>query len=932
MKTSINITQRFGMLLMLLLCVSPLFTPETQAQDTNCAGLKNPINFNLYISPVSGKWSAKLGTKQAVVSTCFSNASVTWGGTVLTGNAIATATGGSSCYSQLGTDYMNEFVIKGRGTDPLTNNLLTLTPDTSLFHDTTFQRSIRIGNACGGTEANMLCYDFKVKKKNALVFIYFSISLYNALHDAAHNPEFTIKIKKQDASGNWETVSDTMCYIVQSPTSSSNLGVFQNGGTDNIYRPWAKVAINLYKYLYQNIRIEITTGDCAYTAHYGYGYVAGSCQPMELVASGCAAGENDTAATIAAPSGLESYQWYRCKTGITTSEAYNDANIYELMPGRTDSMLAILNDDFVNQTDGDTIPQRTFLCRMMSRMNPAYPIYSNLTVNVGNMKPILAVDSLLECGGRVFIRDRSEVLFTNDDDSNKVDTANTKWIIYNSSSPNDADVLDTIIGPYMDYTFEEGGQHSVVVHTSAYRSSCWNEKTIRIRSLAVPTPKVEISKRIYCIGDTVQIMNMTPNPLLPAQYASYTKYVVHRKAGDTIIKNIGTNVGARRLKFVCDSTATRVEMWTRTDQISVQDTDGNGTLDSTYCFAHLDTIVYAQRYPKLKVLGDTIVCYGNSSEVSVENSNPEACSFAWYRQRNGDNPIGTNQNFSEPNVTTNKMYFVKVETNDAHCATWDSIIISLVEPTLNAPVTRMCTGDRVYLYAGGASKYNWSAMPDDPSLSGQQENDTIRVSPRQNTTYTLIGHGTNDCNADPLTMQIEVFPYPIPTFTLDPGFIDSEKPTVTFSDISPNSVSSLWTFGTGLTSTQRTVSHTFTDISQDSILVALSSSNQLGCKSDTTFWVPIDLFAVWFPNAFTPTLNSNKTFHVFTHNELRYYSLYIYDRRGNLVFHSTDQNKAWDGTYKGKLCDAGAYVYVCNYRRDGTYETSTIQGTVLLLQ
>ncbi len=921
-------------LLMLLLCFSPLPKQKAQAQgaDTNCAGLKNPVNFNLYVSPVMGRYTAKTGTKQAVVSTCFSNTSVTWNSATLTGNSIATATGGSSCENGLGTDYMNEFVIKNRGKDPLTANHLTFTPDTAIFHDTTFQRSIRIGNACGGTEANMLCYDMKVKKQNALVFVYFAISLYNALHEAAYNPEFTIMIKKQDNSGNWVTVSDTMCYIVQSPVSSGNLGVFQNGGLYNIYRPWAKVAINLYKYLYQNVRIEITTSDCAYTAHYGYGYVAGSCQPMELVANGCAAGESDTVATVFAPTGLETYQWYRCKTGITNSEAYNDASVYEIMDGRTSNMLAILNDDFVNQDDSDTIPQRTFLCRMMSRMNPAYPIYSNLTVNVGNRKPTLVVDSVLECNGRVYMKDRSVVQFTNDDDSNRVDTTHTVWTIYSSSSPNPADSLTTIVGPSMEYIFPEGGQHSVVVHSAAYRSDCWNEKTIRIRSLTKPEPKVEFSKSIYCIGDTVQIMNMSTNPLLPAQYAVYTKYIVHRAAGDTTIESTGTNVSARRLRFISDTTSTRVEMWTRTDQVTRRDTNNDGIMDNVYCFSYLDTVVVSQRYPVLTMSGDTIVCYGNNSEVSVSNANNEPCSFTWYRQLGGENPIGTNQNLSEANVTTNKVYYVKVQTNAAHCATWDSIVISLVAPTLDVPVTQMCSDDHVYLYGGGASSYTWSAMPDDPSLGGQQENDTIRVSPKQNTTYTMIGHGTNGCSADPLTRQIEVFPYPIPTFTLDPGFIDSDNPTVTFSDISPNSVSSLWTFGTGQTSKQRTVSHTFTDIAQDSILVALSSGNQLNCRSDTTFWVPIDLFAVWFPNVFTPTLNANKTFHVYTHNELRYYSLYIYDRRGNLVFHSTNQNEAWDGKYKGKPCDQGAYVYVCNYRRDGTYETATIKGSVLLLQ
>ena len=895
MKTSINITQRFGMLLMLLLCVSPLFTPETQAQDTNCAGLKNPINFNLYISPVSGKWSAKLGTKQAVVSTCFSNASVTWGGTVLTGNAIATATGGSSCYSQLGTDYMNEFVIKGRGTDPLTNNLLTLTPDTSLFHDTTFQRSIRIGNACGGTEANMLCYDFKVKKKNALVFIYFSISLYNALHDAAHNPEFTIKIKKQDASGNWETVSDTMCYIVQSPTSSSNLGVFQNGGTDNIYRPWAKVAINLYKYLYQNIRIEITTGDCAYTAHYGYGYVAGSCQPMELVASGCAAGENDTAATIAAPSGLESYQWYRCKTGITTSEAYNDANIYELMPGRTDSMLAILNDDFVNQTDGDTIPQRTFLCRMMSRMNPAYPIYSNLTVNVGNMKPILAVDSLLECGGRVFIRDRSEVLFTNDDDSNKVDTANTKWIIYNSSSPNDADVLDTIIGPYMDYTFNEGGQHSVVVHTSAYRSSCWNEKTIRIRALALPKPVIQMSKQDICAGDSVYMYDRTPG-------ATYHHWILSR-GGRTIIDTITT--GAVLPKWPYDST-THITLYSHTAEYSLQDTNMDGVMDRVYCIGRVDTVLRVHQYPVLSITGETTVCKGELTNATAQ-ANQEGCTYSWYEVLGGNTAVSTNATLALE-LSGDKKYYLK-GVSPYGCESWDSVTLMLVDPVLSWSTDRICTGETVKLWGSKAAKYEWSTNPnDDASFWGQENNDTITVTPRHTTTYTMVGKGSNGCGATELRQKIIVYDYPIPTVQLTPGYIDSENPSVQFSDVSPNGTNSLWNFGDGTTSTTRSVVHNFNSLNADSILITLHACNPLNCCNDTQFYIPVGIFSVWYPNVFTPRLESNNTFHAYTKNTLVDYEIYIYDRHGNMVFHSVDPLEGWDGTYKGKNCAQGAYV------------------------
>ncbi len=885
----------------------------------------------MYLNNQTGKYSAQVGMKNAQVGTC-TTPSMTFSTPYLTGDAITAATGGSSCSATaLGTDHQKQFVIKTAGTDPVTNNNLSYLPPAPGFTS-----SIRIGNGCGGTQANVLCYDFEVKPNNALVYIWFAISLENTLHDAAYNPEFNIRVKKMNLQTNqYENISDTMCYIVQSPTSSNNLGVFQLGGSageGNIYRPWEQVVINLYDLLYQYVRIEIMTGDCGYSAHYGYGYVAGKCAPMALQATGCAAGTSDTVATIDAPSGLSSYQWYAYSegTGTTASTSVSD---YVLMPGRTDSILRLLTSDFI-LPDGTEVSQRSFLCQMTSYMNPALPITSVLKTEVGSMKPMLIVDSIYSCDGNVYLKDISTVAFTAGNDSNQVDTTYTQWKIYSSLDTNRANLLDSVRGPSMTYTFDEPGEHTILVRTHSYKhEECWNEKMVRVKSLATPTPQMTFDQTVYCIGDTVTIMDMTTNPALEAQFSSWREFVVHKANGrrDTIVQP-GNLPGARRLTFICDTTITRVQMKVRTDQVTYRDTNADGVVEPIYCFAYIDTIVPAERYPELTVMGDTIVCYGNTSEVSVANANSETTNFAWYMSLYGSNPLGTNANFSEPNVTTDKTYFVKATTQGAECTTWDSISISLVVPKLVVPDNQMCTDEFVYLYGEGASSYTWTAMPDDPTLNPQGNGDTIRVSPRKNTTYTLVGHGTNGCSANPLTAYIEVFPYPVPTVTLDPAFIDSENPVVTFTDVSPHSTTSLWDFGNGNTSTARSVSQRFTDISQDSVLVSLTSGNALGCTSDTSFYVPIDLFAVWFPNVFTPTLNSNRTFRVYTHNELQYFSLYIYDRRGQLVFHSTDQTKAWDGKHNGKLCDQGAYVYVCNYRRGGLNELTTLKGTVLLLQ
>jgi gliding motility-associated-like protein len=89
---------------------------------------------------------------------------------------------------------------------------------------------------------------------------------------------------------------------------------------------------------------------------------------------------------------------------------------------------------------------------------------------------------------------------------------------------------------------------------------------------------------------------------------------------------------------------------------------------------------------------------------------------------------------------------------------------------------------------------------------------------------------------------------------------------------------------------------------------------------------------VFFPNAFTPNNNDfvNNEFGVFT-NGLKYYSLEVYNRIGEKVFLSYNENKGWDGTYKGEDAPTGVYTYVAILTfLDG--ENRKYKGTVTLLR
>lgn len=83
--------------------------------------------------------------------------------------------------------------------------------------------------------------------------------------------------------------------------------------------------------------------------------------------------------------------------------------------------------------------------------------------------------------------------------------------------------------------------------------------------------------------------------------------------------------------------------------------------------------------------------------------------------------------------------------------------------------------------------------------------------------------------------------------------------------------------------------------------------NKVSSEEDT-----ISQFRLYIPNGFMPTSETNNIFKP-AYLSLISYEMSIYHRNGNLVFTSKDINYGWNGQYKGKLCEQGAYVYIVKF-------------------
>ena len=919
-----------------------LLAMAAMAQQDYCKGLKNPTSFVIGSAgnSANAQWYGFTGSKNATASQCGTWGMTGWGSQIAA-SQLATQSSGSSCTSSNSTDinnqqdYMNRFVIKGSGNDPLTSNHLSYLPP-----DNTYTSSIRLGNNCGGNhEAEMLCYQFNVRPQNSLVFIWYALSLQNGQHTVAENPEFAIEIEKK-VGNNWVRVGgDTLCYIRPTPAGSgADVSPFYVGSTGqhntgasygcNIYLPWNKVAINLNKYLYETVRIKVGAGDCSMSAHYACAYIAGECQSMEIQTSGCPAGSTSTVQTLTAPKGLSNYVWYKSNSGMDGISSLMDVpdniNFTRLTPEQGDTSSyhydCTLEDFYL--TEGPNANTYTniqvFRCDMTSYMNPDIPITSKVYVSVRNTKPAMAIDTIKTCESELTLINKSYV----PNDMMGCDTSITKWWFYSGATTNTA--YDTAIGGTAHHTWDSAGTYAVTVRSFNRDSlNCYTDSTYFIQVLGRPQhPTIDASDHEVCVNERVMLSDATPGSIRSDWYFDDGDEVPNVPRGQSVEKIFNNAVNTVRMVTynglsARDSVDTHLEI---------------------QCTSEIIDTIKVFKDPEILYEGDTVICNGQSTNVTA--STEEACSYNWYAtQDDSGTPVFTGQTLSVYPNQDSTTYYLLVTTLARGCKAWIPVTIHRVNPTLSISRHDMCEGDSVTLTSEKAFTYSWTASPADSSLDALLDSlghgpATITVAPKETTVYTLVGHGTNDCSSSPLTEQITVHPVPVATVEMNPKFVDSDNPVVTFTDVSPYSVRRVWTFSEGTPEEYTSpCTHNFGEVSSDSVDITLAAYNDLECSDVLNFRIPVTQFTFYAPNAFTPERPDNNTFQIYTANEQENFSVFIYDRMGRLVYTSDDLHFKWNGNaLDGTKLPQGAYAYVIYYRRPNTEDIVTQKGTVTLIR
>jgi len=165
-----------------------------------------------------------------------------------------------------------------------------------------------------------------------------------------------------------------------------------------------------------------------------------------------------------------------------------------------------------------------------------------------------------------------------------------------------------------------------------------------------------------------------------------------------------------------------------------------------------------------------------------------------------------------------------------------------------------------------------------------------------------------------------------------PEMVTLDERLVRLSDISVGEIKSRRWFLPDGSQSYDSLAYFVYPANRDSVDVKLIVSNKFNCYDTAKVTIPMRKEAIYVPNAFSPDVQGNERFMVKGFNVDKY-EIVIYDRAGDIVYHSDNINEAWDGTKNGRICNKGTYMYKIYYSFDhDSNNIITKKGTVFLFR
>lgn len=344
---------------------------------------------------------------------------------------------------------------------------------------------------------------------------------------------------------------------------------------------------------------------------------------------------------------------------------------------------------------------------------------------------------------------------------------------------------------------------------------------------------------------------------------------------------------------------------------------GNGI-----CSTKDSVLVSVLNLPDVRAGNDTIVCGNASAQLNATG----AVSYIWSPAAGLSDP-----NIPDPVATPGETTMYRVTgTGSNACINTDSVLVTSRPPatfTLVPQTTAICAGDSVLLTATGGDAYNW--MPDQfiTNTSGE----TTTAFPAVSTTYQAVITNSECKVTDTLTTVITVNTLP----DIRIGKSNDIDCINTWAQLTASGAATyVWSPISNISNPY--ISNPIANPGTDTWYSVTGKSGN-GCSNTDSVLVKVlyDPAGTRFdiPSAFTPNHDGlNDCFGVKYWGQADVFDMSVYNRWGQVIFHSNKINACWDGNYKGFPQKAGTYVYQINISSPCSNGLVQKKGTIVLIR
>lgn len=297
------------------------------------------------------------------------------------------------------------------------------------------------------------------------------------------------------------------------------------------------------------------------------------------------------------------------------------------------------------------------------------------------------------------------------------------------------------------------------------------------------------------------------------------------------------------------------------------------------------------------------LCEGNTLVLTAKDGND----YQWTGV-NGFAASGDKISIDNATASLSGKYYVWV-TNSAGCSRLDStevtVNINPLAATTFAQAT-ICEGDNIQLESNGGGTYQWIPAT---GLSSASISNPV-ASPADTTDYRVVVTNQFGCTD---TTPVTIYVASRPRVNAGPDqYIMKGTGIQVSATATGQNITYTWSpplYIDDVNSLTPTLKPPF-----DTTYVLTAVSNE-GCGTAADAMHVYVYPDIYVPNAFSPDNDGlNDTWFIPSLRAWKEYTVSVYNRQGQLIFHAKNSIRPWDGKFKGVVQPVGAYVYVIDLK------------------